>query len=125
MFFFPSCRWALVEVVLETCFLALAEVLPLGLIFGGRVVGMVPFSVVDNDACGIVAFASVASKPFPSYRFAGLEFLDDTLKKTGEGQFGLFSVGRRRRRLGALAVGGVGVHAQRYKQGRGLLGIFE
>ena len=125
MVFFPLRGRALVEVVREACLLALVEVLSPGLMFGGRSAGIVPFSVVDDDACEIVSFASVASKPFPSRLFPGLEFVDYTVEKTGEGQFGRFLVGRRWRRSGALAVGGVGVPAQNFKQGRGLLGVFE
>ena len=93
--------------------------------FGGRVVGIVPFSVVEDDACEIVAFASVASKAFPSRLFPGLEFVDYTVEKTGEGQFGRFVVGRRWRRSGALAVGGVGVPAQCFEKRRRLRWVFE
>ncbi len=52
----------LVEVFRETCLLALVEVLPPGVVFGGRVVGVVPLSVVDDDACEIVAFGD---RPLP------------------------------------------------------------
>ena len=81
----------MVEVVREVCPLAFVEVLlPLsGIGFGGRVVGIAPISVPPRrDACKVVAFASVASKPFPSRLFPGLEFVDDTVENSGEGQFG-------------------------------------
>ena len=79
---------ALVEVVLEACLLAFVEVLPTGIMLGGRVAGIVPFSVVDDDACEIVAFASVVCEPFPSSLFPGLEFVDYTVEKTAKGNSG-------------------------------------
>ena len=57
--FFPLWGRALVEGLLEACLLALVEVLPPSVMFGGRAAGIAPFSVVD-----------------------------DTVEKTGEGQFG-------------------------------------
>ena len=67
---------AFIKVVLEACLLIILEVLQTFVMLRRRVVGIVSSSDPDDDACKVVAFASVASKPFPSVLFPGLEFVD-------------------------------------------------